>query len=159
MKCYVLFGVLGFGLVAAAAALAQGPSTRTAPQKGWQTNLDTARALARIPADAGLVQVVDPRNTVNVLLTGAPAVTGLFSRRQYGFPLIDAGDLPHAGAVTAALYLQEFVEPDIPWAHLDVMAWNQQSSHGRPEGQAGRAEGRAARRSQSRRRPEVHAVL
>ena len=41
---------------------------------------------------------------------------------------------PHAGAVTAALYLQEFVEPDIPWAHLDVMAWNPQSRPGRPEG-------------------------
>jgi leucyl aminopeptidase len=36
--------------------------------------------------------------------------------------------------VTAALYLQEFVEPDIPWAHLDVMAWNPQSRPGRPEG-------------------------
>jgi len=41
---------------------------------------------------------------------------------------------PHAGAVTAALYLQEFVEPEIPWAHLDVMAWNPQSRPGRPEG-------------------------
>jgi len=41
---------------------------------------------------------------------------------------------PHAGAITAALYLQEFVEPDIPWAHLDVMAWNPQSRPGRPEG-------------------------
>ncbi len=41
---------------------------------------------------------------------------------------------PHAGAVTAALYLQEFVEPSIPWAHLDVMAWSPQSRPGRPEG-------------------------
>ncbi|HEY3909415.1 MAG TPA: leucyl aminopeptidase family protein [Stellaceae bacterium] len=41
---------------------------------------------------------------------------------------------PHAGAITAALYLQEFVEPEIPWAHLDVMAWNPQSRPGRPEG-------------------------
>jgi len=31
-------------------------------------------------------------------------------------------------------YLQEFVEPGIPWAHLDVMAWNPQSRPGRPEG-------------------------
>ena len=31
---------------------------------------------------------------------------------------------PQAGAITAALYLQEFVDPGIPWAHLDVMAWN-----------------------------------
>jgi hypothetical protein len=40
----------------------------------------------------------------------------------------------HAGAITAALYLQEFVDPGIPWAHLDVMAWNPQSRPGRPEG-------------------------
>ncbi len=46
----------------------------------------------------------------------------------------NVSESPHAGAVTAALYLQEFVEPDIPWAHLDVMAWNPQSRPGRPEG-------------------------
>ncbi len=48
--------------------------------------------------------------------------------------LNNVSESPHAGAVTAALYLQEFVEPDIPWAHLDVMAWNPQSRLGRPEG-------------------------
>jgi leucyl aminopeptidase len=41
---------------------------------------------------------------------------------------------PHAGAITAALYLQEFVEPGVPWAHLDVMAWNGRARPGRPEG-------------------------
>jgi leucyl aminopeptidase len=41
---------------------------------------------------------------------------------------------PHAGAITAALYLQEFVAPGIPWAHLDVMAWNTRARPGRPEG-------------------------
>jgi leucyl aminopeptidase len=41
---------------------------------------------------------------------------------------------PYAGAITAALYLQEFVGAGIPWAHLDVMAWNPQSRPGRPEG-------------------------
>src|SRR5271169_2117649 len=48
--------------------------------------------------------------------------------------LNNVSESPHAGAVTAALYLQEFVEPDIPWAHLDVIAWNPQSRPGRPEG-------------------------
>ena len=48
--------------------------------------------------------------------------------------LNNVSESPHAGAVTAALYLQEFVEPGIPWAHLDVMAWNSQSRPGRPEG-------------------------
>jgi leucyl aminopeptidase len=46
----------------------------------------------------------------------------------------NVSDGPHAGAITAALYLQEFVEPGIPWAHLDVMAWNTKTRPGRPEG-------------------------
>ncbi|HKS89112.1 MAG TPA: leucyl aminopeptidase family protein [Stellaceae bacterium] len=48
--------------------------------------------------------------------------------------LNNVSDGPHAGAITAALYLQEFVEPGIPWAHLDVMAWNTRARPGRPEG-------------------------
>ncbi len=46
------------------------------------------------------------------------------------------------GAITAALYLQEFVPDDVPWAHLDMMAWNNSTRPGRPEGgeaQAARA--------------------
>jgi leucyl aminopeptidase len=46
----------------------------------------------------------------------------------------NVSESPHAGAITAALYLQEFVEPGIPWAHLDVMAWNTRARPGRPEG-------------------------
>jgi leucyl aminopeptidase len=46
----------------------------------------------------------------------------------------NVSESPHAGAITAALYLQEFVDPGISWAHLDVMAWNPQSRPGRPEG-------------------------
>lgn len=38
------------------------------------------------------------------------------------------------GAITAALFLQEFVIPDISWIHIDVMAWNLRSLPGRPEG-------------------------
>src|SRR5215469_10579883 len=48
--------------------------------------------------------------------------------------LNNVSDGPHAGAITAALYLQQFVDADVPWAHLDVMAWNQRSRPGRPEG-------------------------
>ena len=48
--------------------------------------------------------------------------------------LNNVSDWPHAGAITAALYLQEFVAPDIAWAHLDAFAWNPQSRPGRPEG-------------------------
>jgi leucyl aminopeptidase len=48
--------------------------------------------------------------------------------------LNNVSDGPHAGAITAALYLNEFVDPKVQWAHLDVMAWNQRSRPGRPEG-------------------------
>jgi leucyl aminopeptidase len=52
---------------------------------------------------------------------------------------------PMAGAIVAALFLQRFVAPGVPWAHLDVYAWNDSSRPGRPEG--GEAQGlRAALR-------------
>jgi len=41
---------------------------------------------------------------------------------------------PHAGAITAALFLQRFVAPGIAWAHLDLYAWNDQTSPAHPEG-------------------------
>ena len=43
-------------------------------------------------------------------------------------------DSTFAGAITAALYLREFVAPGIAWAHIDTYAWNQKSRPGRPEG-------------------------
>jgi leucyl aminopeptidase len=43
-------------------------------------------------------------------------------------------DSPYAGAITAALFLQEFVSAKTPWVHLDLMAWNTTSRPGRPEG-------------------------
>jgi len=41
---------------------------------------------------------------------------------------------PHAGAITAALFLQRFVGKKIRWAHLDFMGWNMSAKSGRPEG-------------------------
>jgi leucyl aminopeptidase len=48
--------------------------------------------------------------------------------------LTNSTDSPLAGAITAALFLQEFVGAGIPWAHVDLMAWNQSARPGRPEG-------------------------
>jgi leucyl aminopeptidase len=39
-----------------------------------------------------------------------------------------------AGAITAALYLQEFIDPGVRWAHIDTYAWNGRERPGRPEG-------------------------
>ena len=35
---------------------------------------------------------------------------------------------PFGGAITAALFLEEFVSKNIPWIHLDMMAWTNGSS-------------------------------
>jgi leucyl aminopeptidase len=49
---------------------------------------------------------------------------------------------PYAGAITAALFLNEFVSPKTRWAHLDFMGWNLGNQPGRPEG--GEAQGMRA---------------
>ena len=41
---------------------------------------------------------------------------------------------PFGGAITAALYLQEFILHETPWVHFDVMAWNNRKLPGRPVG-------------------------
>ncbi len=38
------------------------------------------------------------------------------------------------GAITAALFLQHFVDNAADWIHFDIMAWNQRKRPGRPEG-------------------------
>lgn len=45
-----------------------------------------------------------------------------------------APDSPYAGAITAALYLKEFVTETRSWAHIDMMAWNLKTRPGRPVG-------------------------
>ena len=40
----------------------------------------------------------------------------------------------YGGAITAALFLEKFVEPGIPWLHFDIMAANTRPLPGRPEG-------------------------
>jgi leucyl aminopeptidase len=39
-----------------------------------------------------------------------------------------------AGAVTAALFLQQFVPAGVPWLHLDTFAWRPAAKPGRPKG-------------------------
>jgi leucyl aminopeptidase len=41
---------------------------------------------------------------------------------------------PMGGCITAALFLEHFVEPDTDWVHIDTWAWNQGSRPGRPPG-------------------------
>ncbi len=48
--------------------------------------------------------------------------------------LNNVSDGPYAGAITAALFLQEFVPSTVVWAHFDIMAWNLAARPGRPDG-------------------------
>lgn len=48
--------------------------------------------------------------------------------------IANSAQRPFGGAITAALFLQSFVPADVPWAHLDLMAWNLRNRPGRPEG-------------------------
>ena len=48
--------------------------------------------------------------------------------------LTNSAESGFGGAITAALFLQEFVEPTTSWAHIDLMAWNTTTRPGRPEG-------------------------
>lgn len=58
-------------------------------------------------------------------------------RRHLKSPVADissTGEVPTGGAITAALFLERFVDPKTPWAHVDVMAWNNSDRPGRPKG-------------------------
>jgi leucyl aminopeptidase len=53
--------------------------------------------------------------------------------------IANAGPSKMAGSISAALYLERFVPASMPWAHLDVYAWNDADRPGRPAG--GEAQG------------------
>ena len=47
---------------------------------------------------------------------------------------VNSAASPYAGAVTAALFLEQFISEGIPWLHFDLMAWNLSTRPGHPEG-------------------------
>jgi leucyl aminopeptidase len=53
---------------------------------------------------------------------------------SYLADFVNAGASRHAGAITAALYLERFVPEGMPWVHLDTYAWNDADRPGRPRG-------------------------
>lgn len=58
-------------------------------------------------------------------------------RAQLDSKIADLNNAPGggmAGAITAALYLEQFVSKDTVWAHVDLFSWNQSNRPGRPEG-------------------------
>lgn len=48
--------------------------------------------------------------------------------------LVNTASVPTGGAITAALFLEQFLDNDVSWVHLDLMAFNNSSRPGHPEG-------------------------
>ena len=48
--------------------------------------------------------------------------------------IVNTGKGPMAGAITAALFLADFVPDNQEWAHIDLFAWNDSARPGRPVG-------------------------
>ena len=48
--------------------------------------------------------------------------------------IVNTGKTGLAGAITAALFLDDFVPAEIDWLHLDLFAWNNENRPGRPVG-------------------------
>jgi len=58
-------------------------------------------------------------------------------RKDIESPIADlnnSGKSSYGGCITAALFLESFVRPDVPWVHIDTFAWNQANRPGRPLG-------------------------
>ncbi len=47
---------------------------------------------------------------------------------------VNSASSSFAGCITAALFLQQFVDPDISWCHFDTYGWNDGDRPGRPAG-------------------------
>jgi len=85
--------------------------------------------------DALADDLIDAGKAVTDPMWRMPLFAGY--RRLLDSKVADINNAPgvaFGGAITAALYLKEFVADDVPWAHFDMMAWNNGSRPGRPEG-------------------------
>jgi leucyl aminopeptidase len=80
-------------------------------------------------------EVVDLSQTQQDPLWQLPLYAGY--RSQLDSKIADLNNVSNSGyggAITAALFLKEFVPDTIRWMHIDCMAWNMSTQAGRPEG-------------------------
>ena len=111
--------VIDFATLTGAARVAMG--TELTPL--FSNHLEVARAIQ----DAG-EEVEDPMWTMPLYQP---------YRKLIESPIADLnniGKTSFGGCITAALFLEHFVEAEIPWVHIDTFAWNQADSPGRPQG-------------------------
>ncbi len=111
----------------------------------------TLTGAARIALGADLPALFCNRDDIASALLGAGTQTQdplwrmplwrpyLIMLESYIADLANSGASRHAGAVTAALFLERFVPDETPWCHLDVYSWNDSERPGRPKG--GEAQG------------------
>lgn len=85
--------------------------------------------------DALAAELTDAAEAVTDPMWRLPLWKGYADMLKSGVADINnAGEGGMAGAVTAALFLQRFVDADIAWAHLDTFAWRPSPKPGRPKG-------------------------
>ncbi len=90
--------------------------------------------------------VNDDRLAADLLEAGAEVQDPLWRlplwrpyRRMFSSTIADLNNNAEggfAGAIVGALFLEHFVPADVPWAHLDLYAWNGTAKPGRPKGGA-----------------------
>ena len=116
--------ILDFATLTGAARVALGPELPAL----FANRDDVANALLQAAADT--------RDPLWRMPLWRPYLTMLESHVA---DLANSGASRHAGAVTAALYLERFVPETQAWAHLDVYSWNDSDKPGHPRG--GEAQG------------------
>jgi leucyl aminopeptidase len=111
--------VIDFATLTGAARIAMGPELTPL----FSNHIEVARAIQ----DAG-DEVEDPMWTLPLYQP---------YRKLIESPIADlnnSGKTSYGGCITAALFLEHFVDVDIPWVHIDTFAWNQSDKPGRPQG-------------------------
>lgn len=109
-------------------------------------DISTLTGAARVALGTDLAALFANQNPIaNEVLQHAESVSDpmwrlpLFSsyRESLDTPFADINNCSidsYGGAITAALFLKEFVPDTIPWIHFDLMAWNVRPRPGRPQG-------------------------
>jgi len=123
-------------------ALAEGDSDKPALMLDFATLTGAARVA--LGADLPALFANDESLAAELLAAGTAVTDPMWRlplwqgyRAQLDSKVADLNNAPGggmAGSITAALYLQQFVSPTTPWAHIDLYAWNQSNRPGRPEG-------------------------
>lgn len=79
-------------------------------------------------------QLQQAAQTAGELIWPLPLHQAYFEQLKSSFADFTNSGGSYGGAITAALFLNEFVPSHISWAHFDVMAWNTRERAGRPVG-------------------------